>query len=71
MVSDIFLFTRWRSLVLLIDRNATALDEGLSLILPQISAKHQVMSAAVTDPCVDQITSGWSLDNHSVQYCSG
>ena len=44
MVSAIMRRTRRRSLVVLLtDLNATALDEGLLPVLPQLSAKHHVM----------------------------
>jgi uncharacterized protein (DUF58 family) len=46
--------------VLLTDLNATALDEGLLPVLPQLSAKHQVVVAAVADPRVDQLAVGRS-----------
>jgi uncharacterized protein (DUF58 family) len=44
--------------VLLTDLNASALDEGLMTVLPQLSAKHQVLVAAVADPRVDQLAAG-------------
>jgi uncharacterized protein (DUF58 family) len=44
--------------VLLTDLNATALDEGLLPVLPQLSSRHQVMIAAVADPHVDQLALG-------------
>ncbi|MFG1931801.1 DUF58 domain-containing protein [Mycobacterium sp. NPDC048908] len=44
--------------VLLTDLNASALDEGLMAVLPQLSAKHQVLLAAVSDPRVDQLACG-------------
>lgn len=44
--------------VLLTDLNATALDEGLLPVLPQLSAKHRVIVAAVADPRVDQLAFG-------------
>jgi uncharacterized protein (DUF58 family) len=53
--------TRRRSLmVLLTDLNATALDEGLLPVLPQLSAKHTVIVAAVADPRVDRLARGRS-----------
>jgi uncharacterized protein (DUF58 family) len=53
--------TRRRSLmVLLTDLNATALDEGLLPVLPQLSAKHIVIVAAVADPRVDRLARGRS-----------
>jgi uncharacterized protein (DUF58 family) len=51
--------TRRRALVVLLtDLNASALDEGLLPVLPQLSAKHQVILAAVADPRVDQLAAG-------------
>ena len=56
MVAAVLRRTRRRSLVVLLtDLNATALDEGLLPVLPQLSAKHHVLIAAVADPRVDQI----------------
>jgi uncharacterized protein (DUF58 family) len=61
MVAAIARRTRRRSLVVLLtDLNATALDEGLLPVLPQLSTKHHVMIAAVADPRVDQMASGRS-----------
>lgn len=61
MVSTILRRTRRRSLVVLLtDLNATALDEGLLPVLPQLSARHQVVMAAVADPRVDQLAIGRS-----------
>ena len=52
---------RRRSLVVLLtDLNATALDEGLLPVLPQLSARHHVMIAAVADPRVDEMATGRS-----------
>ncbi len=52
---------RRRSLVVLLtDLNATALDEGLLPVLPQLSGKHTVIVAAVTDPRVDRLALGRS-----------
>ena len=60
-VSTIAGRTRRRSLiVLLTDLNSTALDEGLLPVLPQVSAKHTVIVAAVTDPRVDRLALGRS-----------
>jgi uncharacterized protein (DUF58 family) len=51
--------TRRRALVVLLtDLNASALDEGLLPVLPRLSAKHQVIVAAVSDPRVDELASG-------------
>jgi uncharacterized protein (DUF58 family) len=44
--------------VLLTDLNASALDEGLLTVLPQLTAKHAVIVAAVADPRVDLIAAG-------------
>lgn len=61
MVANIVRRTRRRSLVVLLtDLNATALDEGLLPVLPQLSAKHHVLVAAVGDPRVDQLAAGRS-----------
>jgi uncharacterized protein (DUF58 family) len=61
MIAAIARRTRRRSLVVLLtDLNATALDEGLLPILPQLSSKHHVMIAAVADPRVDQMAAGRS-----------
>ncbi|OBI25592.1 hypothetical protein A5709_08505 [Mycobacterium sp. E1386] len=61
MVSAIARRARRRSLVVLLtDLNATALDEGLLPVLPQLSAKHHLMVAAVADPRVDQLAAGRS-----------
>ncbi|MGD1208195.1 DUF58 domain-containing protein [Mycobacterium seoulense] len=61
MVSTIARRARRRSLVVLLtDLNATALDEGLLPVLPQLSAKHHLMVAAVADPRVDQMAAGRS-----------
>jgi uncharacterized protein (DUF58 family) len=50
---------RRRALVVLMtDLNASALDEGLMTVLPQLSARHQVLVAAVADPRVDQLAAG-------------
>lgn len=61
MVSAIALRARRRSLVVLLtDLNAAALDEGLLPVLPQLSAKHHLLLAAVSDPRVDQMAAGRS-----------
>jgi uncharacterized protein (DUF58 family) len=61
MVATILRRTRRRSLVVLLtDLNATALDEGLLPVLPQLSAKHHVLVAAVADPRVEQLATGRS-----------
>jgi uncharacterized protein (DUF58 family) len=61
MVAAVLRRTRRRSLVVLLtDLNATALDEGLLPVLPQLSAKHHLLIAAVADPRVDQMAAGRS-----------
>ena len=61
MVAAIARRARRRSLVVLLtDLNATALDEGLLPVLPQLAAKHHVMIAAVGDPRVDHMAAGRS-----------
>jgi uncharacterized protein (DUF58 family) len=47
-------------IVLLTDLNASALDEGLMQVLPQLSTRHQVIVAALSDPRVDQLAAGRS-----------
>ena len=51
-------FRRRALVVLLTDLNASALDEGLMSVLPQLAARHQVMLAAVADPRIDTLASG-------------
>ena len=59
MVAAVQRRIRRRALVVLLtDLNASALDEGLMAVLPQLSAKHQVLIAAVTDPRVDRLAAG-------------
>jgi uncharacterized protein (DUF58 family) len=61
MVAAIQRRTRRRALVVLLtDLNASALDEGLMPVLPQLSAKHQVIVAAVSDPRVEELAAGRS-----------
>jgi uncharacterized protein (DUF58 family) len=61
MVSTIALRARRRSLVVLLtDLNPAALDEGLLPVLSQLSAKHHLLLAAVSDPRVDQMAAGRS-----------
>lgn len=61
MVSTIASRARRRSLVVLLtDLNAAALDEGLLPVLPQLSARHRVLVAAVADPRVDRMAAGRS-----------
>lgn len=59
MVATITRRVRRRALVVLLtDLNATALDEGLLPVLPQLAAKHHVVVAAVSDPRVDDLAAG-------------
>ena len=59
MVAAVQRRVRRRALVVLMtDLNASALDEGLMAVLPQLSAKHQVLLAAVADPRVDRLAAG-------------
>ncbi|HZU45923.1 MAG TPA: DUF58 domain-containing protein [Mycobacterium sp.] len=59
MVAAILRRARRRALVVLLtDLNATALDEGLLPVLPQLSGRHQVILAAVADPRVEQMAGG-------------
>jgi uncharacterized protein (DUF58 family) len=59
MVAAVQRRIRRRALVVLMtDLNASALDEGLMAVLPQLSAKHQVLLAAVADPRVDRLAAG-------------
>ncbi len=59
MVSAIARRARRRALVVLMtDLNASALDEGLLPVLPQLSAKHKVIVAAVADPRVEHLAAG-------------
>lgn len=44
--------------VLLTDLNASAIDEGLLSVLPQLTARHRVIVAAVADPRVDTLAAG-------------
>ncbi|MDG4665197.1 DUF58 domain-containing protein [Mycobacterium sp. 236(2023)] len=44
--------------VLLTDLNASAIDEGLLSVLPQLTAKHRVIVASVADPRVDKLAAG-------------
>ncbi len=65
MVAAIQRRVRRRALVVLLtDLNASALDEGLMPVLPQLSAKHQVIIAAVADPRVDLLAAGRSDAAH-------
>jgi uncharacterized protein (DUF58 family) len=59
MTSAIMLRARRRSLVVLLtDLNPAALDEGLLPVLAQLSAKHHLLLAAVSDPRVDRMAAG-------------
>ena len=59
IVSAVQRRVRRRALVVLMtDLNASALDEGLMSVLPQLSAKHHVLLAAVADPRVDRLAAG-------------
>jgi uncharacterized protein (DUF58 family) len=59
MVATVHRRVRRQSLlVLLTDLNASALDEGLMPLLPQLSARHQVIVAAVADPRIEQLAAG-------------
>ncbi|AKS31067.1 DUF58 domain-containing protein [Mycolicibacterium goodii] len=61
MVSALTRRVRGRSLVVLLtDLNASALDEGLMTVLPQLAGRHQVLLAAVADPRVDELAAGRS-----------
>jgi len=59
MVSAIGRRVRRRALVVLLtDLNASALDEGLLDVLPQLAGRHHVLIASVTDPRVDSLAAG-------------
>jgi uncharacterized protein (DUF58 family) len=59
MVAAVARRVRRRALVVLLtDLNASALDEGLMAVLPQLSTRHQVVLAAVADPRVDALAAG-------------
>ncbi len=59
IVSAVQRRVRRRALVVLMtDLNASALDEGLMTVLPQLSMRHQVLLAAVADPRVEQLAAG-------------
>jgi len=61
MVSEISRRIRRRALVVLLtDLNSSALEEGLLPVLPQLSARHQVIIAAVSDPRVEEMSAGRS-----------
>jgi uncharacterized protein (DUF58 family) len=59
MVAAVQRRVRRRALVVLLtDLNASALDEGLMAVLPQLRAKHQVLVAAVADPRIETLAAG-------------
>lgn len=59
MVAAVQRRVRRRALVVLLtDLNASALDEGLLPVLPQLSARHRVIVASVADPRVDLLAAG-------------
>ena len=59
MIAAVQRRVRRRALVVLLtDLNPSALDEGLMPVLPRLTAKHQVLLAAVADPRVDQLAAG-------------
>jgi uncharacterized protein (DUF58 family) len=59
MIAAVQRRVRRRALVVLLtDLNAPALDEGLMSVLPQLSAKHQVLLAAAADPRVERLAGG-------------
>jgi uncharacterized protein (DUF58 family) len=59
MVAAVLRRVRRRALVVVLtDLNGTAIDEGLMAVLPQLTAKHQVLLAAVSDPRVDALAAG-------------
>lgn len=59
MVATVQRRIRRRALVVLMtELNSSALDEGLMGVLPQLSSKHHVLIAAVSDPRVDRLAAG-------------
>jgi uncharacterized protein (DUF58 family) len=59
MVSAVQRRVRRRALVVLLtDLNASALEEGLMEVLPQLATRHHVLIAAVADPRVDALAAG-------------
>jgi uncharacterized protein (DUF58 family) len=61
MIATVRRRIRRRALVVLLtDLNASALDEGLMAVLPQLSTRHHVLIAAVADPRVDRLAAGRS-----------
>jgi uncharacterized protein (DUF58 family) len=56
MVSEVSRRVRGRVLVVLLtDLNASALEEGLLGVLPQLTRRHQVIVAAIADPRVNEL----------------
>ncbi|WP_193046709.1 DUF58 domain-containing protein [Mycolicibacterium baixiangningiae] len=59
MASAVQRRVRRRALVVLLtDLNASALEEGLMEVLPQLATRHHVLIAAVADPRVDVLAAG-------------
>ncbi|OFJ53509.1 DUF58 domain-containing protein [Mycolicibacterium grossiae] len=59
MVAAVNRRARRRALVVLLtELNASALDEGLLTVLPQLAGRHQVLVASVADPRVDALAAG-------------
>ncbi len=59
MIAAILRRVRRRALVVLLtDLNRSALDEGLMPVLGQLTARHQVLVAAVSDPRIDELAAG-------------
>ena len=59
MVSAIRRRVRRRALVVLLtDLNRSALEEGLLPVLTQLTSRHQVIVAAVSDPRIDELAAG-------------
>ncbi len=59
MVAAVRRRVRRRALVVLLtDLNSSALEEGLLPVLPQLSGRHQVILAAVSDPRVAELAAG-------------
>lgn len=61
MIAAVRRRVRRRALVVLLtDLNVSAFDDGLMPLLPQLTARHQVVVAAVSDPRVAQLAAGRS-----------
>jgi uncharacterized protein (DUF58 family) len=59
MVAAILRRVRRRALVVILtDLNPSALDEGLLPVLAQLTTRHQVLVAAVSDPRIDELAAG-------------